>query len=412
MLAIVFLLGALTSEVHGEPAERATITWEEALRRAQGAPAIASAQSAVRERRDLDESIGGLGNPEVELLAGVRQGEAERGFDGEVTIVQPIPLAPVGSERRNAARAETRLLDARARALLLERGLDVANAFCRLYAAERVREEAERAVTLAEEVFVAVERGQRAGAFTSQDVALARLHAGEVRLALLEAEGEAFDLGVDLGRAIQHAGPYPLATEGPLPLSELPPRGTWAEALAPDRLPPMLLPMLEAEAARARLREREVEGRAFWMGVGGTALREIRERALLGAVRFTIPLFERNLRERGQLLAEARAQEGASAEGRTAANGLVASLIHEVEHSQEVYDLLRDVLVPISEENLRLSRLAFEAGEQTLLEVLRAHEEVIDLRGQLHRAEADRALARLRLALFLGVADGSTTGTE
>jgi len=412
MLAVVLFLGALSAEVHGEPSQRATITWEEALRRAQEAPTIASARTAVRERRDLDERVGGLGNPEVELVAGVRKGELDQGFDGEVSVVQPIPLAPIGSERRKAARAETRLLDARTRALLLERGLAVANAFCRLHAAERVREEADRAVALAEEMVAAVERGREAGAFTSQDVALARVHAGEVRLALLEAEGEAFDLGVELGRTVQHAGPYPLATEGPLPLSVLPPRESWAEALAPDRLPPILIPMLEAEAARARLREREVEGRAFWMGIGGTALRESEERALLGTVRFTIPLFERSLRERGQLLAEARAQEGASAEGRMAAAGLVASLVHEVEHTEEVHDLLRDALLPSSEENLRLSRLAFEAGEQTLLEVLRAQEQVVDLRMRLHRAEAERALARLRLALFLGALDGSTTDVK
>jgi len=408
MLALVSVLAVLASDPH-ETAPRTTITWEEAFRRAVEAPGVAAARSAARERRELDEKISGLGNPEVELAAGVREGDFNQGFEGEVTVVQPFPLAPVGRTRREAARAETRVLDARARALRLERGLAVANAFCQLYAAERVREEAVRAVALAEEILEAVERGQQAGAFTSQDVAFARLHAAEARLDLLAAEGEAFELGVALGRAVLHEGPYPLVTEGPLPAAALPPRDTWARSLAPERVPATVLPMLEAEAARARLREREVESRAFWVGIGATALREREERALLGTLRLSVPLFDVGMRERGQLFAEARLQEGTSAEGKAAARGDVAALLHEVEHSEATHGLLRDVAVALAEENLRLTRLAFDAGEQTLFDVLRAQSQLVSLRMRLHRAEADHALARMRLALFLEAVDGRTT---
>src|SRR5690606_4554518 len=124
MLALVAMLAFMATEPH-EPAPRAAITWEEAFRRALEAPGIAAVRAAVQERRELDGKISGLGNPEVELVAGVRKGEVDQGFDGEVTVIQPFPLAPVGAGRRNAARAETRLLDARARALRLERGLQV-----------------------------------------------------------------------------------------------------------------------------------------------------------------------------------------------------------------------------------------------------------------------------------------------
>lgn len=408
MLALVAMLAFMATEPH-EPAPRAAITWEEAFRRALEAPGIAAVRAAVQERRELDGKISGLGNPEVELVAGVRKGEVDQGFDGEVTVIQPFPLAPVGAGRRNAARAETRLLDARARALRLERGLQVASAFCRLHAAERAREEAENAVSLAEEILVAVERGQRAGVFTSQDVALARLHVAEARLDLLAAEGEAFELGVELGRAVLHDGPYPLVTSGPLPLVALPPEQEWTRKLSAEKLPSSILPILEAEAARARLREREVEARAFWVGIGATALRESQERALLGTLRFTIPLFDRGLRDRGQLSTEARLQEGTSAEERKAAAGHVASIVHEVEHSEATYEHLRDTVVALAEENLRLARLAFEAGEQTVLDVLRAQSQLVSLRMQLHRAEADRALARLRLALLLEAVDGPRT---
>lgn len=381
------------------------------MRLARESPSVRAARAAVRRKREVDAGITGLGNPEVGLSAGVRAGEIDRGFEGEVSIVQPIPLAPLGSERREAARAESRQLDAEARAILLERGLEVAADFCALYAAERAVEGRRRGIELADELAEALERGREAEVFTSQQVAQARSRAASARLDHLAAEGEAFERGVELGRAILHPGPFPLSTAGPLPQVELPPRARWAAALAPEKLPPVLVELLEAEAARARLREREVEGRAFWVGIGGTALRESEERALLGTLSFTLPIFERDLRDRGRLLAEARTREGEGAEARVGAAALVASLIHEVDHAEAVHRLLADSLLVAAEEELRLVGLAFDAGEATLLEVLEAQERVVEVRIRAHRAEAERALARVRLALFLEAA-GAPTRTE
>lgn len=401
MFALAVVLGVLAADPHPDPPSGATITWEEALDRARRSPEVLAAGRAADEKRAVDESVSGLGNPEVGLSAGVRAGELDQGFEGEVSIVQPIPLAPLGSERRKAARAETKVLDAQARGLLLERSLEVAEAYVRLHAALRIREETDRAVEYADELLASIERGQRAGIFTSEQVTSARSHAAKARLARLDAEGEAFDLGIELARTILHAGPYPLRTAGPLPHVDLPPEDRRAEALRPERLPPVLASILRAEAARARLREREVEGRAFWVGIGGTALRESQERALLGTLSITLPLFERNQRERGQLLAEAREEEARGEEARAGAGALVSSLLYEVDHTEEVHRLVVDDLLPTAEERLRLVQLSFGAGESTLLEVRQAQEELATVRIGLHRAEAARALARLRLALFL-----------
>lgn len=369
------------------------------MRLARESPSVLAARRAVLEKREVDGGISGLGNPEVGLAAGARRGEDDAGFDGEVSVVQPIPLAPLGSERRKAARAETRLLDAEARRLLLERSLEVAETFCALYAAERAVEGRRRGIELADDLLAALERGRQVEAFTSRQVAQARSRAMRARLEHLAAEGEAFDLGIVLGRAIHHPGPYPLLTEGPLPLVELPPRERWTSLLDPERLPPTVIAALEAEAARARLREREVEGRAFWLGIGVKALQEIEERALLGTLTIQVPLFERNQRERGQLLAEARTLEGQGVEAKVGAAALVAELLHEIEYTEMAHALASELL-EVADEELRLTRLSFDAGETTLFEVLEAQERVVDLTIRAYQAEAARAFARLRLALF------------
>lgn len=400
LTTLVVVLGLLSADAHAEPLG-SRIGWEEALERARRTPGVSAAGRAANEKRALDESVGGLGNPEVGLAAGVRKGEPDSGFEGEVSIVQPIPLSSLGAERRTAARAETKVLDVQARALRLQRSLEVAEAWVLLHATQRVLEETEAAVALADEFLDGVERGSRAGIFTADEVASARAHAARARLARLDAEGEAFDRGVELARLTLHPGPLPLRTDGPLPHADLPPAMEWADRLRPERLPPVLVPILQAEAARARLREQEVAGRTIWLGVGAAAIREAEERALVGTLSFGLPLFERNQRERGQLLAEARAEEGRGEEARATAHTLASSLIHEVEHTEEVFRLVNDLLLPSAEERLRLIRLSFQVGETTILEVRQAQEELLDVRIRLHRAQAARALARLRLAFFL-----------
>lgn len=406
MLGVALLLGLLSTPPHAVEPPEARVSWEEALRLARESPSVLAARNAALQKKGVDAGISGLGNPEVGLTAGVRAGEIDEGFEGQVSVVQPIPLAPVGSERRKAARAETRLLDAQARLVLLERSLEVAASFCELYAAERAVEGRRRGIELADELLAAVERGKEAEIFTSSQVAMARSRVVSARLEHLAAEGEAFDRGIELGRLIHHPGPFPLLTVGPLPRVELPPPAQMEAALDPKRLPPVAAQALEAEAARARLREREVEGRAFWIGVGATALKESQERALLGTLSFSLPVFERNLRERGQLLAEAHLQEGRDAEAKMGATAWVAALLHKVEHSEEVHHLARSLL-EIAEEELRLAHLAFEVGEATLLEVLEAQERLVDVHVRAHEAEAARALARVRLGLLIETLGGS-----
>lgn len=380
------------------------LPWDEVMRRAAEVPSVRALEEAAAEKRALDRGISGLGNPELSILAGSRFGaNSNRGFDGEFSVLQPIPLAPVGEGRREAAGAESRLLEAQAALQVLDNRLAAAEAFCNLYGAEKALLEADRKVSLSQELLSKMEEGRKAGAFTSLDVATTRAYVARSRLERLDVEGEVFDRGIDLARVLASERGAPLRTDGVLPPISLPRRERWEDFLSSlEYLPARLVQRLDLQTRSAKVREREIEGKAFTLGVGGTVLQEgPKDHAVLGTVRLTVPLFERNLRERGSLGAERRIAEGDLAQGGAQARSYLISLFHEVDHAEEIYRVAMDELLPAAEESARLSGISFAEGQTTLLELLVARETLSDVRAQVHRAEADRALARARLSLVL-----------
>lgn len=401
------LLAALisSSAPHHEAPLRPGITFEEAMQRAEQAPAAEAALRAARDKRAAARGIHGLGNPEIALQAGGRRASSEdSGFDGSLSVVQPIPLAPIGRDRRLASAAEARLLDEQARRHVLEAKLRAAEAFCRLHAAEATLQEMKTRVELAEEMFSSLQRGREGGAFTSRDVAAGQAYLAEARLRLLEVEGEVFDLGIELAVAIGDPEPAAFRALGPLPQVDLPPEETWARALDPARLPSVLTGRWQEEAARARVQETETEGRALWLGIGGEVVREIEETAVLGTVALTLPLFQRSARERGTVLAEAREAEGDHRAAWLEARGRLLAWVNEVEHSALVLRHTEDDLLPAVEESARLTGLAYSANQVILLELFHAQDALAEVRSRAHRARAEHVFAKVRLALLLEAA--------
>ncbi|AKU92484.1 TolC family protein [Vulgatibacter incomptus] len=386
-----------------EPSEPRRITFDEAIALAGEAPSVAAAREAAREKRAIDGSISGLGNPELVVTPGIRaNSDVQNGLAGEATLVQPIPLSSLGSARRDAARAEERALTNHAAAATLGIRLDAATSFCSLWGTAQALERATEEVELAEDLLARLQKGAEAGVFTASEVAEARTYLGEARLARVSLEGDAHDRGLELARKLQLARPTPLVAAGELPGPTLPGPEELERRLASiDELPAVALSSVQAVAARARVREREAEA-APWLGLGAKFSQEAPgDRAWFGIVSLSIPIFDRGQRDRGTLAAAAAESEGGKASALADGRAMAVMFVHEVEHTAEALEVIEEVLLPAARDAARLVELELSAGEATAIDLLRARRNLAQAAARAQLARADAAAARARLALLL-----------
>lgn len=404
-LAVLFPLALAVSAADA-------LTFDAAIERASSAPHVRAAQQATAEKRDMDRRISSLtGNPQLSFQGGYRvTPNSERGPEGQLSLTQPVHLSRYGTARRTSAATETQALSEEARALVLNQRLSAGRAWCAVWGAQEAFAEARREVTLSEELQRRVQQAATLGALTRADVAEVRTYVAEARLAALSLEGESFDLSIELARVVVVGGP--VRAEGPLPdLPESPTPDPHPTAAELSRFPTVALRRLLAQAEQSRLIELKA-ARAPLLQVGAMlslqpspidssgATQATQAWSLLGAAALTMPLFDRGERERGPLVASARklAGEAQSEAGRAQAE--LALAWHEVEHSGEVLQLLREQLVPAAVDSAQLRELAFKAGDATVVEVLLARRAAAAARGRLKRAESVHAYARYKLKLL------------
>lgn len=386
----------------------ASLTWDQALELASGTPAAQALREAASSRKPLDDSIGGLSNPELSLSPGVRNNQGRSSFAGEIGISQGIPLSDRAGAGRAAARSETALLEGEARTRTLAARTEAATAFCALEGAESSLAFTTEEERLAAELLARIEEGAAAGIFTAADVAEGRAYLAEARLARTAVEGEVFERGLDLAAAVRLPQTAPVSTSGGLPTVELPPPAERERLLARTKsLPPAQLAALQASTFRAQLAESE----AFAvpeLGVGAAVVQdEAQDRAIFATLRFALPLFQRNQRARAQLAAATRAAEGEQAEAELSSGRLAAFALHEVEHTGETLSLLENELLPSSREAVRLLELALGSGEVTVLDLIRARRALAQAEARQRRAAAEHAASRARLSLLLDALQGA-----
>jgi len=381
--------------------ERLQLTYEEALELAAMAPTVQAALVASRAAREIGDRSTGLGNPELVVSPGVRQGP-EGGLAAEVTLVQPIPLSRLGSSRRAASRAESDALALEAASLSLGLRLEAATGFCALWGATQALERAKDEVSYVQELLARFEEGQAAGAFTSSEVAEARTHLAETRLLQVGLEGEVHDVGLELSRLLQLERPTALLARGALPSADLPTEEELRRRLAlVERLPEAAMASMQAVAARSRVRELEAEV-APWLGVGASYKQDgPRDKAWYGVLSFSLPIFDRGQREKSVLLAASREAEGAKEAARSAARALAAMFEHEVKHTAEALAVFEEELLPSAQEAARLVETSFNVGESTIIDLLRARRNLAQVLARVQYARADAAAARARLSLLL-----------
>ncbi len=158
---------------------------------------------------------------------------------------------------------------------------------------------------------------------------------------------------------------------------------------------------LEAVALKARVLEVEAENGAT-LSTGVSVQRESPESWLLWLnLGLSLPLLERGQRGISVAQGMAAAAEERARGAHLGAEHTLALAWHEVEHSQEQEDTLREHLLPEVERLVDLRRRSLESGEGTLLPLLVAQRRALQAERQLCRHEGRRRWAAVKLWLLL-----------
>jgi len=389
---------------HATPHRSRAIGFDEAVGASEQSPALQQLDAAIEHKRRDDGSLPRLSqNPQLQLMPGARLPPAsEAGFELQATVSQGWNLGGYGRQRKQAARAETEVLAAEARALAMEHRLGAAEAWIRLYAAERALAIAGQEQATLEELVAVLERAQAEGVVTRVDVAEARTQVAGAEATVTALTGDVHDLGLLLARETGERTPSPLRTRGAPPDPPLPSEPELRQRFAAlDDLPEVALRRLRARAALARARE-ATASRGTQLTTGASMQFESnRDVLLFGVVGATIPVFDRNQRDASTARTEARRHD---AEAEFVGLELSARLqvaLHDLHHTEEQVAALRDHTLPALDELVAARDLALELGEGTRAWLLRARRQRSEAERALAGAEAERTLARVQVWLYL-----------
>ena len=389
-------------DLHAEPHTR--VSFDESIGASAAAPIVVGLDEAVEDKRQRDQTIPRNNqNPQIQVMPGYRinAGDAN-GFELQTTVTQGWALEGYGKARRAAATAETDALAADARAQALEQKFGAAYAWIQLKSAERRLALAKTDLALAHELVGTLEAGLAAGVVTRLDVAEARAVAAEAEAVVVELGGEVHDLGLALARETGTQTMSPLGTKGDYPDPPLPDEAELRQRFAEvERLPAIQRRRLAARAALAEAHEAKRSNGTVLNAGGSIQLESTGEVVLFGVLGTNIPVVDRNQRSRASSHAQARQ---ADAEAEQLAVELTATLgiaIHELRHTRERVDLLRDQTLPALDQLIEAREVALELGEGTRAQVLAAAHRRSVVARELAAAEADHAWARVEVWLYL-----------
>lgn len=390
---------SLCATAYAEPAP----PYIDLLHSAASAPRLAVAAAETRRAEGFARQAAARPNPTISLGSENFSGAGPyRSFDGAETTLQaslPLELGGQRAARVVAGRAEVDAARARAKQAQADFAFDLAMAYASAEAADLRVGRAEDDVTSARDDA----RAARALVDAGREAKLRGLQS-EAALGAAQAELDGARAARDtafarLGALSAFPRPITSIARSLLNRDQEPARS--ASAFDPLDSPPYLAALAEREAAARRVRVEQT--RAIPDVTASLGLRRFeadRSTAAVAGLAIPFPLFDRN---RGNIdaaraalqIADARLEEArleAEAEGRSALSQLAASqarldaTLASEQTSMEAY---------------RLSRIGYESGKTSLLELLNARRAVGAARGasidaRLARTAADAALARLQ----------------
>jgi len=392
---------ALILLVAGSGAAQEALTLEQALSLArERAPAVLFARARIEEARGRLSAASAIRNPEVEAAAGGAISGEPRSAKVDAGFLQDVELGGRRSSRIDVARAEMTSSIAEADDVLRRAQREVAAAFFRgLQAQERLALLA-GAERIAEDTLEAARRRHESGDVALLDVNVARAAAARARSDVHGARSQLAASLAELRVLLGFSSEEPVRLDGKIST----PRRFDLEDLLEKAVerPDVRALQSELDAANAGLRL----GQALsWpeLALGAVYQREEGQDFLLGAVRLSLPVFDRGEGVR----AEARARAGRLTQELDARRRAVRI---EVRAAFEIYDqqraaveeLERDAL-GVVEENETLSKESYDVGQISLIELLLVRRQMLEIRSDHLSRLLDAAIASADLEASAGV---------
>ena len=377
-------------------AQSTPLSLADAQQRAATSPQISAAEASLRAAESRARQAGLRLNPEASLETENLLGTGPfGGIDSAETTLAVGQTLEFGGKRRarvGVARAE---IDVARNQLAIARADLASDLRTRFAEAVAAREQAalarqthERASELARLTATLVEAGREPPlrayqALTAASEASAEARAAEARYAAARRALATLWAAEDVGFEVGAAAPR---TAAALPVTD------------PSQTLEVRLAEAELAAARARI-DVERAGRTPDVTIEGGVRRfhESGDTALVAGISAPIPIRNRNQ----GAIAAAQAEATAAEARRNLALSQSVRRVRDAEGDLAAADarlaVLRESSLPAAEEALRLSRLGFEAGRFTLLDVLSAQTALADARRSIVEAELAREQAAAAL---------------
>lgn len=376
----------------------APLSFEDALSLAARSPLVSAAARAADVRSAAIARTSSLqSNPSVGLQSGARVNTLGTGPEFIGTLTQSLNLAGSGAARREALLLESAWEQDAALLVAHRTRLSAAEAWLMVWTAQGVLSEAHRELELARDLGARFERAAKSGAITKADLAAVRAWVAEAHLAVLSAEGELFDSGVQFNRLLGLDAAAPAQVTAALPVLTLPAPQALADSLGRAQRAPAVRAAEQLKGAEdARAREL-LASKGTWLQVGATGGREgLGDVVALATLAVTLPLFDRGEREAAPLHAAATHAEGLAQLALADARAERVLVTHELEHTLETLEVIERELVPANDEAAQGTQRRMEAGEATSQEWVLARRAALAAHSRLVRARASHALAIFR----------------
>lgn len=379
-----------------------TLTLEKALLLArERTSSVLSSRARIEEARARLETASRWlrENPEVDAAAGRNSAEDAR-EKVEVGIIQNLDIGGRRSARIGIARAELVTSVADAENSLRQALRAVAASFSRAFQAQERLGLAVRAESIANEILELAQKRHEAGDVAVLDVNLAQAALARARADVHAARATRSASVGELRALLAFSPEYEVKLVGPFQLSRSYDR---KELLSrTDERADIRALRSELDAANAEFRL----GRALaWpeFGIGGRYEREQGDERLLGAVRLTLPFFDRGQGVRAEARARAHRVELELEAARRIAREEVGTALEVYLQQKAAVEELEQNAIRVLEENESLSRESYEAGQISLAELLLVRRKILETRNDYFSRLMDAAIAAADLEASAGV---------
>lgn len=410
LLCILLISNSILAQTPNAPTVMA-LTLDDAWRLAeQSNPALQSALAGrLAAEGQVAESRAALwSNPEVSYELNRRTAPQAGGVDQRyrewsLGLSQTFEIAGQKRHRLDAAREDLAAVDA---AIAETRGqlrADVEERFVKVLALQRRIALERENLKLVENSSQAIGKRVAAGEANRIEGNVAKVEAERTRNQLAALDEQQGAAQAEFAQLLQLKPEVQPEVRGELSRAATYQRN---DLIAQAAQRPQLAAQLGKEnAARSRL-DLEKAGVYPDVTLGLNIAREgpadLRERVVGLSVSVPIPLFKRNQSGIGKAQSELKQAQIERASGERDLRATVLAQWTRYEQLSARATRLRSAVLPPLEDNLRLSQIAFKAGEISLTELLLVNRQVLDGRRDMLEVETERRLAQIALERAAG----------